>query len=299
MTDNLDMASLIAEVDELVFDEPEAPAKPARKPRKKAAKAEPTPAPAPAAPPAATAEPLPEIDLSGLDFLEAAPAPAPAPAGPPAADPLAEIDLSGLDFLEAAPAAPVAATPVSAPAPAPAPTAAPVPPAAPTVAAAPVAAAPAAIAPPAAAPSPRVALMTKLLVGLCVVSSFASLGGLLTVSRSVAAAEAQRAAAAEEREKLEHLNQTAESLAQSSKALAAILARAPAVATPPASAEDVRQAMDGLKMALSKQQPDGVAPLAGMIRDGLGDVIIRLNQIDAALDQHAGTAPAPRRRPAD
>jgi hypothetical protein len=142
-------------------------------------------------------------------------------------------------------------------------------------------------APASAGSKPQVWLLG--IVALATVSSFASLGGLLMVSRTLAHAEADRVEAASERATFARIPDLVARLDAASLKLEAVTARATSAspAGPPATIADVRHELDMLKLALAQHQPEGLDALNSNVRGGFQDLATR-------LDRLAGRAPAPR-----
>ena len=51
----------------------------------------------------------------------------------------------------------------------------------------------------------------------------------------------------------------------------------------PATAADLKQALDEFRLSLDKHQPDGLAPLSGLTRDGFTEVGARLDRLSTQL----------------
>ena len=129
------------------------------------------------------------------------------------------------------------------------------------------------------------------IVGLSLVSSFASVGGLIAVGRSLADLRVERARAAEESEALAHVPATVAKLDRAVATLAAAAAQpAPAGGISP---DDLRHALDDLRLALAARQPQGVSALVDQSRSSFSEIATRLDRIEQAMRRPAVVRPAP------
>ena len=160
--------------------------------------------------------------------------------------------------------------------------------------------APAPFPPQGANPTGSNSLHSRLLlatVALALVTSTASLGGLIMVSRTLAHAEVDRTQAATARDALAGVPQMVAHLDAASARLDAATQRLagamPAVPAPAASAApaitmtDLHHELDALKLALGQRQPEGLTSLNGMTRDGFTEMTTKLDRLNAAIDQLA------------
>lgn len=125
------------------------------------------------------------------------------------------------------------------------------------------------------------------LVGLSLFSSFVSVGGLITVSRTLAQAETARQAAGAERDRFAQVPDLVARLDTASQRLDAAATRLASAAPsgPPATIAEIRHEIDALKLALAEHQPDGVASLSGTTRDGFSEMATRLDRLTDRLDK--------------
>jgi hypothetical protein len=130
---------------------------------------------------------------------------------------------------------------------------------------------------------PHVLLLA--IVGLALLTSLLSLGGLITVSRTLARAEADRQQARAERSALDRAPALIAHLDDASARLAATSAHLSAAAPsgPPATIADIRHELDLLKLALADRQPQGLDSLGGMTRDGFSEMATKLDRLSAQL----------------
>jgi hypothetical protein len=133
--------------------------------------------------------------------------------------------------------------------------------------------------------------MLLAIVILALFTSLVSLGGLIAVGRTLAQAQADRARAESERNELARVPEIVKSLDDASAKLAAAASRTPN--GPPATVADVKQALDDLRLALAAHQPDGLAPLTGMTRDGFAEVGTRLDRLSAQIGGRSAPRAAP------
>ena len=114
------------------------------------------------------------------------------------------------------------------------------------------------------------------------------MGGLITVSRTLAQADAARQQASAERDALAHVPELVARLdgaSQQPRYGCSSPAPAPAPSGPPATIADVRHEIDALKLSLAAHQPDGVASLTGTTRDGFSEMATRLDRLTDRLDR--------------
>jgi hypothetical protein len=135
-------------------------------------------------------------------------------------------------------------------------------------------------------------------VALALVTSTASLGGLIMVSRTLAHADVDRTKAAEAREAfasvptmIAHLDAASARLdgatarLSTTPALAAVPAAPLAPASPTITMADLHREIDALKLALGQRQPEGLRSLDGMTRDGFSEVTTKLDRLSGRIDQ--------------
>ncbi len=152
-------------------------------------------------------------------------------------------------------------------------------------------------APPGAAPRDRSRMILLAIVGLALFTSLMSLGGLIAVSRTLAAAQAQRAQASGERAELARLPELIAALDRTNAGLAAASARGgpaapPVGTTTPLTAEDLRHSLDDLRLALDNHQPAGSAAIGDTLHSGFAEIGVRLDRIDAQLARPAAARTA-------
>ncbi|HEY0270298.1 MAG TPA: hypothetical protein VGC10_04830 [Sphingomonas sp.] len=150
--------------------------------------------------------------------------------------------------------------------------------------------------PPAPVPQPDVgpagfdrrnALLIAIVV-LALFTSILSLGGLIAVGRTIAHAEADRARAQEERDVLARVPAIVKTLDDATAKLAIAAGRTPG--GPPATADDLKRALDDLRLSLAQHQPDGLTPLSGITRDGFIEIGVKLDRLSSQI---AGVRAAP------
>lgn len=126
-----------------------------------------------------------------------------------------------------------------------------------------------------------------ILVGLALFSSLLSVGGLITVSRTLAQAEAARQAAGAERDTLAQVPDLVARLDGASQRIDAAAMRLSSATPsgPPATIADIRHEIDALKLALAEHQPDGLASLNGATRDGFSEMSTKLDRLTDRLDK--------------
>lgn len=137
----------------------------------------------------------------------------------------------------------------------------------------------------AAAPRDKRQTLHAAALGLALLSTTMSLGGLITVSRTVAAAQAERAEMRDQRAQLKHLTET---LGAIDRALAARAPQPGSVAGPsPASGalspDEFHRGLDGLRLALDTREPGGMATVNASLRAGLGEIAARLDRLEGAV----------------
>ena len=131
-------------------------------------------------------------------------------------------------------------------------------------------------------------------VGLALLTSTLSLGGLIAVGRTLAHTAADREQVAAERQALAGVPLLVAHLDSASARLDAIALRAtPASPTPSPAASagpaitlaDLHRELDALKLSLGQRQPEGLAALNGVAHDGFTEVSTKLDRLAAQLDQ--------------
>jgi hypothetical protein len=144
---------------------------------------------------------------------------------------------------------------------------------------------------PAGSTKPNMLLLAITVFAL--LSSLLSLGGLITVSRTLAHAEADRENAASQRAKMEAIPALVDRLNAASARLDAASQRyaATSPAGPPATLVDVRHELDLLKLALANRQPEGMGALSSSMHDGFSELSTRLDRLEGR--GHAATPPQP------
>jgi hypothetical protein len=132
------------------------------------------------------------------------------------------------------------------------------------------------------------------IVGLSLVSSLLSVGGLITVSRTLAEANAAKQDAQARQDALAgvpglvaQINRASDRLANASARLASA-----SPSGPPATLVDIRHELDALKLALAEHQPDGVSSLSGTTRDGFAEMAARLDRLSNEFNRTRGSAGA-------
>ncbi|HLZ77696.1 MAG TPA: hypothetical protein VKQ09_00035 [Sphingomonas sp.] len=132
------------------------------------------------------------------------------------------------------------------------------------------------------------------IVGLSLFSSLLSVGGLITVSRTLAQANAARQEASTERDALAHTPELIARLDGASQRLDTAAARLSSASPsgPPATVADIRHEIDALKLSLAEHQPDGVTSLNGTTRDGFSEVSTKLDRLTDRLDKMAAAGGA-------
>lgn len=134
-------------------------------------------------------------------------------------------------------------------------------------------------------------------VALALLTSLFALGGLIAVGRTLAAAQADRKVAADDRAMLEKLPALVARLdAQSARLDAAsqkIAASMPG--GPAATVADVRHELDALKLALAGQRPQGYDALDSRVQEGFAALAAKLDRLSGG----AVSASRPASRAAD
>ncbi|WP_019833830.1 hypothetical protein [Sphingomonas sp. PR090111-T3T-6A] len=130
------------------------------------------------------------------------------------------------------------------------------------------------------------------IVGLALLSSLLSVGGLIAVGRTLAEANVARREAEARRDALAGVPAMVAQLRTATDRLDAASARAAAAAPsgPPATIEDVRHELDVLKLALAQHQPDGVSALTGTTQSGFAEVAERLDRLSDQLNRTQGAS---------
>lgn len=125
------------------------------------------------------------------------------------------------------------------------------------------------------------------IVGLALLSSLLSVGGLIAVGRTLAEANVARQEAEARRDALAGVPAMVAQLKTATDRLDTASTRAASAAPsgPPATIEDIRHELDMLKLALAQHQPDGVSALAGTTQDGFAEMGERLDRLSAQLDR--------------
>lgn len=145
--------------------------------------------------------------------------------------------------------------------------------------------------PPAPVPQPdagpagfdRRTMMLLAIVLFAFFTSLVSVGGLIAVGRTLAEAQADRAQAEDDKVALARVPVIVKALDDASARLQVAASRVPAGGTP-ATAADVHQALDELRVALAAHQPDGLASLNGMTRDGFSELGTRLDRLSQDVE---------------
>ena len=131
-------------------------------------------------------------------------------------------------------------------------------------------------------------------VGLALLTSTLSLGGLIAVGRTLAHTEVERTQVAAERQALAGVPLLVAHLDAASLRLdATALRTAPTSPTPATSPTgspaitlaDLHRELDALKLALGQRQPEGLAALNGVAHDGFSEIGTKLDRLAAQLDQ--------------
>ncbi len=130
------------------------------------------------------------------------------------------------------------------------------------------------------------------IVGLALFTSLMSLGGLIAVSRTLAAAQAHREEARSERAELARVPAMIAALDRASAQLAAASARAGSAmpvpaATPPLTSEDFHHGLDALRLSLDAHQPAGANAIGDTLHAGFAEMGTRLDRIEARLARPA------------
>ncbi len=135
------------------------------------------------------------------------------------------------------------------------------------------------------------------IVGLALLTSVMSLGGLIAVSRTLALAGKDRQAAADERDVLARVPAVVARLDAASAKLDAATGRLAAASPsgPPATIADMRHELDVLKLELAQHQPDGVSALNGTTQAGFSELFAKMDRLQAQLGNRPA-APDPRTR---
>jgi hypothetical protein len=130
------------------------------------------------------------------------------------------------------------------------------------------------------------------IVGLALLSSLLAVGGLITVSRTLAQANVARQEAEARQDALVGVPALVAQIKTATDRLDAASTRAAAASPsgPPATLEDIRHELDTLKLALAQHQPDGVSTLTGTTRDGFAEVAERLDRLSDQLKAAKGGA---------
>jgi len=160
--------------------------------------------------------------------------------------------------------------------------------------------------PPAPVPRPDVGsagfrrreVMLLAIVLLALFTSLLSLGGLIAVGRTLAHAEADRARSEDERAALARVPAVVKSLDDASARLALAASRTPAdVSSHPVTADDLRHALDDLRLSLAAHQPDSLGPLSGMTRNGFSELGTRMDRLAGEVEQIKSRVSASRTAP--
>ena len=151
-------------------------------------------------------------------------------------------------------------------------------------------------------------------VGLALLTSTLSLGGLIAVGRTLAHTEVDRTQVAAERQALAgvpllvaHLDGASTKLDAVAARITPISAAIPATPTTPRLVErtttdgagpaitlaDLHHELDGLKMSFSQRQPDGLALLNGVAQNGFSELATRLDRLSRQIDQMQMRSDAP------
>lgn len=127
------------------------------------------------------------------------------------------------------------------------------------------------------------------IVGLALLTSLLSLGGLIAVSRTLAHAGVARNEAEAEREALRRVPQLVQHLDEASARLDAATAKLAAAAPngPPVSAAEVQHQLDMLKLSLDARRAPGMEALNNTTSNGFSELATRLDHIAARMDRAA------------
>jgi hypothetical protein len=129
-------------------------------------------------------------------------------------------------------------------------------------------------------------------VGLALLSTMLSLGGLIAVGRALSRVDAERQEAANERDALARVPGLVVRMDEAGVKLEDAATRMAAVtpAGPPVTIADVRHELDALKLDLAQHQPQGVDALSGTTREGFAAMTLRLDRLSERLDRVAGAS---------
>lgn len=132
------------------------------------------------------------------------------------------------------------------------------------------------------------------IVGLSLLSSLFSVGGLITVSRTLAKADAAKQGAQARQDALAGVPALVAQINRASDRLDNASARLTVASPsgPPATLVDIRHELDALKLALAEHQPDGVSSLSGTMRDGFAEMAARLDRLSDQLNRANGSRSA-------
>lgn len=131
-------------------------------------------------------------------------------------------------------------------------------------------------------------------VGLALLTSTLSLGGLIAVGRTLAHTEVDRTQVAAERHALAGVPLLVAHLDAASVRLDATALRAAPASPTPATSQtagpaitlaDLHRELDGLKLSLGQRQPEGLSALTGVAHDGFSELGTKLDRLAAQLDQ--------------
>ena len=147
-------------------------------------------------------------------------------------------------------------------------------------------------------PRDRGRIVLLAIVGLALFTSLMSLGGLIAVSRTLAAAQSQREEGRGDRDALARLPEMIAALDRVDARLAAAPARtgdAPAVpvpAIPPLTSDDFHHGLDALRLSLDARQPAGASAVGDTLHAGFAEMGVRLDRIEARLARPASARTA-------
>ncbi len=129
-------------------------------------------------------------------------------------------------------------------------------------------------------------------VGLALLSTMLSLGGVIAVGRTLSRVAAERQDSAQEHEALARVPGLAVRMDEAGAKLEDAASRMAAAtpAGPPVTIADVRHELDALRLDLAQHQPQGVETLSGTTREGFAALTLRLDRMSERLDRVAGAS---------
>jgi hypothetical protein len=126
--------------------------------------------------------------------------------------------------------------------------------------------------------------MLLAIVALALFTSLLSLGGLIAVGRTLAHAEADRARAEDERTALVRVPVMVKALDDASVRIAQAAARTP-TSSLSVTGDEMRHAIDDLRLSLANRQPESMAPLVGTLHDGFSEIGTRVDHLADEVDR--------------